>query len=117
MLIGKWFSFKDGLAPIKITKTHIQEVGCKSPYTVVRKSVAKSYPDEIPSRETGKTGLEVGRFVTVKIHIKHKVCSGSYLGGFLQFSFMTTDPDFSFASIVEYDESDRPIAWYDLRKR
>ncbi len=112
MLVGTWYS-NDGTAPIKITKTHLgySDLDCKTPYTVIQKGVGKSYPDKIV---TGRTNLEVGRYVTIKIQIPQNRC---FQAGFLQFSFMTTYPQYSFANVVQYDEKNRPIAWYDLLKR
>ena len=110
MLIGKWFSFKEGLLPIIISKTHISfDPSCKTAYSIVQSSVGNTYPDNhFPP-------LKEGRYVTVKIKLSPKKCMGNTLG-FIQISFMTTVPNYSFAAIVEYDTDNKPIAWYDLRK-
>lgn len=110
MLVGKWFSFKEGLLPIIISKTHISfHPGCKTTYSIVQSSVGKTHPDNhFPP-------LEIGRFVTVKMKLSTEKCMADI--GFIQFSFMTTDPDYSFATVVEYNTHNQPMAWYDLRKQ
>jgi hypothetical protein len=117
MLVGTWYSFIEGLASTQITMTDVLELGCKSPYTVVQKSVGKSYPDRAPSLDTGRTELEVGRFVTIKVKVHPRKCRNLTMSGFYQFSFMTTSPDYSFAAVVQYDENNRMSASYDLIKR
>jgi len=110
MLPGKWFSFKEGLEPTIISKTHISWPGCETTYSIVQSSVGKTFPDN------SFPPLKIGRYVTVKLKISQKKCISDDTFGFIQFSFMTTDPEYSFAAVVQYDIHDRPNAWYDLRK-
>lgn len=116
MLIGSWYSFNEGMAPIVISKTHISWPGCKTRYSIVERSVGKSYPHKQSSFETGKTDAAAGRFVTVKLKLNRAECMGGNTLGYLQFSFLTTGTNYSFASVVQYDVGNRPNAWYDLQK-